>query len=214
MTPLALPALMLVASRASLRPGGPTLARVVSEAVDGGVTIVQLREPEASAAERLALARDLRASMSPRALLLVNGDMRAAIESGAGGIHLPEAAPPLQTLPEGMLLSRAAHSVRAARRAEDEGAGLVVFGSVFASATHPGAPPAGLDALRAVCAAVHVPVLAIGGVDATNTAAVIGAGAAGVAVVRAIFDAPDPRAAASALRAAVDAACASAAAAR
>ncbi len=76
------------------------------------------------------------------------------------------------------------HSAAAALQAEAEGADYLVFGSVFASATHPGQPAAGLEALQRVARAVRIPVLAIGGVDAERVAACLAAGAAGFAAIR------------------------------
>jgi thiamine-phosphate diphosphorylase len=81
---------------------------------------------------------------------------------------------------------------------------MLVLGTVFPSASHPGGPTIGLEGVRDVCAAVNVPVIGIGGITAHNAGDVIRAGASGVAVISAIFDAPDPRAAAAELRAAID----------
>jgi thiamine monophosphate synthase len=75
------------------------------------------------------------------------------------------------------------HSPDAAIAAEAEGADYVLFGSVFASGSHPGRPAAGLEALRRVVAAVRIPVLAIGGVDGERAAACRTAGAAGFAAI-------------------------------
>jgi len=96
------------------------------------------------------------------------------------------------------------HSVAAARQAEDEGADMVIAGTVFASKSHPGGATIGIDGLRAICEAVSIPVIGIGGITAENAGDVIRAGAKGVAVISAIVDAVDPRAAATALRRAID----------
>ena len=93
--------------------------------------------------------------------------------------------------------------MEAALDAEQRGADMLVLGTVFASKSHPGGPTIGLDGVRAVCAAVRVPVIGIGGITAQNAGEVMSAGAAGVGVISAIFDAPDPQAAASELRAAI-----------
>ena len=94
-----------------------------------------------------------------------------------------------------------------AAAAQAAGADYVGAGAVFATATKAGASVIGLDGLRAVCEAVSIPVVAIGGVDASNAAACIAAGAAGVAVVSALFgEGKDPTAEAARLRAVVDAA--------
>jgi thiamine-phosphate diphosphorylase len=98
------------------------------------------------------------------------------------------------------------HSVEAARDAERDGASLLIAGTVFASASHPGGETIGSDGLREICAAVRVPVLGIGGITAANAGDVIRAGASGVAVISAIAGADDPQAAAHGLRHAIDAA--------
>jgi thiamine-phosphate diphosphorylase len=81
---------------------------------------------------------------------------------------------------------------------------------VFATASKPGAATLGVEGLRAVCEAVRIPVVAIGGITAENAASVVAAGATGIAVIGAIFDAPDPGAAAASLRHALEAAAAGA----
>jgi len=103
-------------------------------------------------------------------------------------VHLPERDLPVagarRLLGPDRLVGRSVHSVDAAVRAEAEGADYVVFGSVFASASHPGQEVAGLAALERVAAAVRIPVLAIGGVGADRVAACLAAGAAGFAAIR------------------------------
>ncbi len=103
-------------------------------------------------------------------------------------------------------ISRSVHNVEAAVRAERDGADMLVLGTVFPSPSHPGGPSIGVEGVRAVCDAVRIPVIGIGGITAENAADVMRAGASGVAVIGAIFDAADPRAAAAELRAAIDAA--------
>jgi len=197
------PALMLVTDRSRLR--GRVLADVVDAAVVGGVTVVQLRDREATHADLLRDARVLREVTRGRALLLVNSDVEAALASGADGVHVPEHGATVantRTRAGGRLLvSRAVHSVEAARA----GADLLVAGTVFDTASKPGAATLGVDGLAAICASVSVPVIAIGGIAAGNVASAIEAGARGVAVIGAILDAPDARAAAADLRRALDA---------
>jgi len=104
---------------------------------------------------------------------------------------------------EEMLISRAVHSAEAAARAGREGADIVQIGTIFETESKPGAAAIGLDGLREACAAASVPVVAIGGITAENAAAVIAAGAAGVAVIGAIFGARDVRGATLGLRDAI-----------
>lgn len=200
-----LPAVMLVTDASRLR--GRALANVVRAAAGGGVNMVQLRDRDLSPGERLVRSGELRAALASRALLLVNADADAAVAAGADGLHLParDTRTRRGDIPEHVLLSRAVHSVEEAAAAERAGADMLVLGTVFASASHPGGATIGLDGVRVVCEAVRVPVIAIGGITAANAGDVMRAGADGVAVIGAIFDAEDAWVAAAQLRAAVDA---------
>ncbi|HYM14104.1 MAG TPA: thiamine phosphate synthase [Dehalococcoidia bacterium] len=204
-TTVPVPLLMLVTDAARLR--GRSLESVVDAAVGGGVNAVQLRERELPHDELTALATRLRAAIGGRALLLVNGDGSAARASGADGVHLPEAGASIaetrRRAGETMLISRAVHGMDAAVAAVRDGADMLVLGTVFASASHAGAATIGVEGVRAVCASVRAPVIAIGGVTAGNARDVVRAGAAGVAVIGAIFGATDARLAAAELRAAI-----------
>lgn len=207
------PIVMLVTD-SSRRPAVETsgeswLDDIVREAVLGGVNLVQLREKGLRSGELIALGLHVRDAIAGRASLFVNGDVDAAVALQADGIHLPEADVAVEDVRGrsggGMLVSRAVHSVAAARHAAREGADLIVAGTVFASASHPGAETIGVEGLRAICAETRVPVVAIGGIDATNAGEAMRAGAAGVAVIGAVFDAEHPRAAAARLRGALEA---------
>jgi thiamine-phosphate pyrophosphorylase len=167
-------------------------------AVEGGATVVQLRVKGASTDELVERGRPFR---QLQATFVVNDDVEAAIRLGAEGVHLgrgDEGAE--QALEAGLLLGLSASSVAEAREAERLGAAYIGAGPVWATPSKRDADePIGLDGLREICAAVSAPVVAIGGIDASNAADCIRAGAAGVAVIRAARDA-------AALRAAIDAA--------
>ncbi len=200
------PALVLVTDSSRLR--GRALADVVRAAVEGGVTIVQLRDKTAPHDALLREGASVREAIGRRALFFVNGDVEAAVALRADGVHLPEAGAPTTAVRahvgSTMLVSRAVHSLDAALRAERDGADIVQAGTLFETASKPGARTLGIDGLRAICDAVRAPVVAIGGVTAANAGEALAAGAAGVAVIGAIFDAADPPAAARALREAMD----------
>ncbi len=202
-----LPILMLVTDRA-LCGGADGLVAAVEAAVAGGVDAVQLREKSLPPDDLLALARRLRTVTRDRALLLVNGPLDVALAAEADGVHLPEAAPSVQRPQPGFLVGRSIHSMDAARRAAAEGVDYLVAGPVYPTRSHPGAEPAGLGLIGEVCEAVHVPVLAIGGVTAERVPAVLRAGpdVIGVAVISAVLAARDPAAAAAELREALVAA--------
>jgi thiamine-phosphate pyrophosphorylase len=204
------PALVLITD--SLRHGAPAertrwLADIVREAVLGGVNVVQLREKHLSSPQLIELGARVRDAIAGSALFFVNGDVEAAIALRADGIHLPEggaATADVRARVGGlMLISRAVHSTDASVRAEREGADLIQFGTLFETASKPESTAAGVGELRRVCDVVSIPVIAVGGITRANVGAALDAGAAGVAVVGAIFDAPDPQAAAQALLSAI-----------
>jgi thiamine-phosphate diphosphorylase len=127
---------------------------------------------------------------------------------GIHGVHLPEGRFTVEAtrriLSPGSLVGRSVHSVEGAEKAADEGADYLLTGTIFASQSHPGLPPAGVGFLRDVCAAVSLPVLAIGGVTPQNLGLCLNAGAVGVAVLSQIMQASDPQAAAQAYRTALN----------
>ena len=153
-------------------------------AVEAGATVVQLRKKRASTDELVRVGVPLR---DLPALFIVNDDVEAAIELGADGVHLGQADPGAERAREaGLLLGRSAVSFEQAVR---EDADYLGVGPIWPTPSKEDAdPPLGLDELARICAAVFMPVVAIGGIDATNAAACIGAGAAGVAVIRAATD--------------------------
>ena len=158
------------------------------KAVEGGATVIQLRLKGAATdevVERGAPFRNLGVKF------IVNDDVEAAIALGADGVHLGrEDAGADRALAAGLLLGRSAATPAEARAAEDEGAAYVGAGPVWETPTKQDAdPPIGLEGLAEICAAVSIPVVAIGGIDASNARACVEAGAAGVAVVRAAADA-------------------------
>jgi len=179
------------------------LEACIERAMRGGVRAVQLREKDLSTRERYEVGMRLRQLTSKfGARLLVNGDVALARAVRADGVHLPQDGLPAdicrKLLEPGMLLGVSAHTVAEAREAEDGGADFITYGPVYhtPSKAKYGAP-VGLDSLRAVCAEVRIPVLALGGIKASNVEEVLSAGAAGVAMISAVLAEPDVEAAAS-----------------
>ena len=201
--------LMLVTDAAMTARRG--LIATVREAVAGGVTVVQLRDKDASDADMVALARALRKELAPRGVpLIVNDRPDVAAAAEADGVHIgqedgdPCAARRL--LGPDAILGLSVTDAAEVATVDPAVVDYVGLGPAFATATKADAAlPLGLDGFRAVGAMLPVPFVAIGGIDAENAGAIMAAGASGIAVVSAICAAEDPRAAAMALRAAMQA---------
>ena len=189
--------------------GRQTLCQQVEAALQGGVTCVQLREKHLDRDAFLAEAKQICALCRRYGVpFIVNDDLDVALACGADGIHVGQddmpAAEVRRRAGRRLIIGVSAHTPEEARLAEAAGADYLGAGAVFGSATKTDASlltPAGL---QAVCAAVHIPVVAIGGVNAGNILQLQGSGAAGAAVVSGIFGAPDITAACRELRALAD----------
>lgn len=186
------------------------LLATVAAAARGGVDAVQIRDRSLPASDLLALAIDAaERTRDTRARILVNDRVDVAVASGADGVHLPQRGlSPTKAramLLPGQLLGVSVHSLAEALAAQAEGADYVIFGHIFATASHADEAPRGVAQLRAVVEALRVPVIAIGGIDARRVAEVMGTGCAGVAVIGAIAGRDDPESATRELRAALDA---------
>jgi len=186
------PALVLVTDRHAT--GGRDLVEVVARALDAGLPAVQLRDKDLSGRALLDLAERLRAlTARTGALLLVNDRVDVAVAVGADGVHLGGGSMPVEVVRR-MLPPRALIGVSTHAPAElaATAADFAVFGPVYATPSKAVfGPPQGVAALREATAAARVPVLAIGGVTAERVKEIRGAGAAGVAVIRAILGADD-----------------------
>ena len=154
-------------------------------AVEGGATVVQLRRKGASTDELVEAGNGFGGL---GVTFVVNDDVEAAIALGADGVHLGQTDTGIdRALEAGLLLGLSASTRREAAVAEFRGAGYIGAGPVWDSPSKPDAVPAiGLDGLAEICQSVSVPVVAIGGIDETNAADCLRAGAAGVAVIRAV----------------------------
>jgi thiamine biosynthesis protein ThiS len=181
------------------------LLELAMEATSGGVDAIYLRDVDLPADGLARLVENLRQRIGERVSLLVNGSPEAAREIGTG-LHLRErgvtAAGARAVLGPEVLIGRSVHSPEGAIAAA--GADYMLAGHVYPSTSKPGLAPLGIAGLAAIVAAAPCPVLAIGGITPGRVAEVIRTGALGVAVIGAIVEANDPRAAAGTLRSALD----------
>ena len=192
---------------------GRPLDEVVTAAVRGGATLVQLREKALGDAELVEAARALKGRLAPLGVpLIINDRVEVARAAGADGVHLGQddldAARARRILGPAGLIGVSAGTAEEAARIDRGLADYVGIGAVYATATKPDAgPPIGLAGLAALAATLRpLPVVAIGGIGVREAAQVMAGGAAdGIAVVSAICGAQDPEAAARTLRREIDA---------
>jgi thiamine-phosphate pyrophosphorylase len=157
-------------------------------AAEGGATVIQLRLKDSPTEETIERGAPFRLLCEEfNITFVVNDDVQAALALLADGVHLGRHDEGLDlALEAGLMVGRSATTPAEAKQAEDDGAGYIGAGPVWATPTKPDAePPIGLDGLRTVSEAVRIPVIAIGGIDSSNARDCIDAGAFGVAVVRA-----------------------------
>ncbi|MDP6107042.1 MAG: thiamine phosphate synthase [Candidatus Brocadiia bacterium] len=186
--------------------GGRALECVVEQAVRGGVTVVQLRDKECATGEYVEHGRRLLGLLGPLGVpLIINDRPDVALAVGAEGVHLGQSDMPIDAarrlLGENALIGL---TVDAAGQALAEAAALSDYlgvGPIFPTSTKADtAPEWGCEGLESLRRRTRNVLVAIGGVNASNAADVICAGADGIAVVSAICSAPDPRLAAEELR--------------
>lgn len=185
--------------------GRQSLYEQVEEALQGGVTLVQLREKHLSKEQLIQEARRITALCHRYGVpLIVNDDAEAALAAGADGVHVGiedtlVAAIRARTGKD-FIIGATAKTVEQAQRAEREGADYLGVGAVFPSPTKQSAIRITNEQLREICASVTIPAVAIGGITQRNVASLQGGGMAGIAVVSAIFGADNILAATRLLR--------------
>ena len=180
---------------------GGRLVDAVTAALDGGATFVQLREKALDPADLLAEARQLAALCHVRQVpFVVDDNVDIALAAGADGVHVGQsdlaARRARALLGPDKILGVSAHNAAEALAAQADGADYMGCGAAFVTGTKLDAHPVSAGTMRAVTAAVDIPVVAIGGISAANISQLNGRGLAGVAVVSGIFAQPDITAAA------------------
>lgn len=187
---------------------GRRLIDVVRESLDGGVTMVQLREKTLEEGKFLEEAKELQALCRERGVpFLVNDNVEIAREMNADGVHVGqsdmEALDVRAILGPDKILGVSAQTVEQAVLAEKHGADYLGVGAVFPTGSKDDADDVNYDTLKAICQAVSIPVVAIGGITQQNVEKLAGSGICGVAVISAIYAAKDVKAAAADLKATV-----------
>jgi thiamine-phosphate pyrophosphorylase len=199
------PKLLIITDSARMKPSfdGALLNACLS-----GAKWFCVREKSLAPREILALfARTQRIAEKFGAHIFLNGRADLTRAAHADGLHLPEGeisvADARLTLGFHLPCGVSVHSLESAQNAAREGASYLIFGPIFPTSSHPEAVGVGVEALREVCESVTIPVFAVGGINTNNATSCLQAGAAGVAVISAVWEAPDVTRAVRELRAAL-----------
>ena len=189
---------------------GRSTIEVVTAAVAGGITCVQLREKDCGTRDFISEAEQLLPLLKKHGIpLIINDRLDVALAVEADGVHLGQSDMPLSTARKicgnSLFIGISAESTDDAVKAEQEGADYIGVSPVFATATKQDTGrPLGLEGVRQIRELVDIPIVGIGGIDRSNAESVIQAGADGIAVVSAIVSADDPESAARRLKELVD----------
>ncbi len=189
-----------------LKEEDPHILKKVTDALRGGIDVIQLRSKGLSDAYLLRLGRKIRKmTRKYKKLFIVNDRVDLMLAIDADGVHLGQEDLPISEARKLIgkakkIIGRSTHSLKQAVEAECEGADYIGFGPVFATPTKPHYPTVGLKTIPKVMKQIQIPVVCIGGIDHSNIEQVVQAGARRVAVVRAIFSSSQPTLAAQTLK--------------
>ena len=189
---------------------GETLYQAVEQAIDGGVTFVQLREKELAQELFLEEAKEIKKLCNARKIpFVINDSVDIALAMDADGVHVGqsdmEAGDVRAKLGPDKIIGVSTQTVKQAILAEKHGADYLGVGAVFPTTSKDDAAEVSYDTLKAICEAVSIPVVAIGGITQENVVKLTGSGIDGVAVISAIYAQKDIKKAAADLKAAVKA---------
>lgn len=187
---------------------GRTLKEVVLESLEGGVTMLQLREKHLDEAHFLEEAKELQTlCRSWHVPFLINDNVEIALAMEADGVHVGQsdmaAGDVRKKLGDDKIIGVSAQTVEQALLAEKAGADYLGVGAVFPTSSKDDANEVTYETLKAICSAVSIPVVAIGGITQENVHQLAGSGICGAAVISAIYAKPNIKKAAAELKKAV-----------
>jgi thiamine-phosphate pyrophosphorylase len=188
-----------------LQTGGRALAKVVRQALEGGVRAVQLREKDLASAALYRFAAELRLLTSEfDARLIINDRLDIALAVEADGVHVGVNSLPVSVvrrmLGKDKIIGYSAHTIEEAQSAQADGADFVTFGPVyFTSSKAEYGAPCGVKKLADTVSTLDIPVVGLGGISEVRVTDVLTANVRGIAVISAIMSAADPSAAAASL---------------
>lgn len=185
---------------------GQSLPDVVRLAVEGGSTMIQLREKELDREQTIEEALEIKSFLNAKNIpLIIDNDIEVTKAAGADGVHVGQDDCPVsearKLLGKDFIIGATAHNAAEAVKAEEDGADYLGVGAAFGSSTKSDAKPiVSLDEYKKITEAVSIPVVAIGGIDESNIMRLNGLGLSGFAVVSAVFSKDDVRAAAERMK--------------
>lgn len=184
---------------------GETLYSQVEKALKGGATFIQLREKDLDSEAFLKEAKELKKLCKEYNVpFVVNDNVDIAVKIGADGVHVGQSDMQAQDVREKLgkdkIIGVSAQTVEQALLAQKHGADYLGVGAVFSTNSKDDAVNVSHETLKAICEAVHIPVIAIGGIGKHNVMELSGSGIVGIAVISAIFAQPDIKAAAEELK--------------
>lgn len=185
--------------------GGRTLYQDVEAAIKGGATFIQLREKNLDEAHFLEEAKEIKELCKKYQVpFVINDNVDIALAMDADGVHVGqsdmEAGAVREKLGPDKIIGVSAQTVEQALLAEQKGADYLGMGAVFPTGSKDDAVEVSHETLKAICEAVKIPVIAIGGISTGNVMELSGSGICGIAVISAIFAKPDIEAAAKELK--------------
>jgi thiamine-phosphate pyrophosphorylase len=171
-------------------------SEVARQIIDGGASVIQLRDKQSKRGELLPVAQELRGLCSRAGVLFIMNDcLDLALAVDADGLHIGQEDLPLHVarreLPIDRIVGCSVKTLAQATKAQDEGADYIAVGSVFPTATKKEAVVIGVDAIRELKRTISTPLVAIGGINESNLGEVVAAGADAVAVVSAVLSERD-----------------------
>ncbi len=176
--------------------GESTLYQQVRDALEGGATFIQLREKELETEAFLEEAREIKALCKKYQVpFVINDSVEIALAVDADGVHVGqsdmEAGDVRRRLGEDKIIGVSAQTVEQALLAQKHGADYLGVGAVFPTGSKSDAIEVDMETVKAICGAVNIPVIAIGGIGAGNVMELAGSGICGIAVISAIYGQKD-----------------------
>lgn len=176
--------------------GNKSLTEQVENALEGGATLIQLREKEITFEEFVSIAKEIKAITDRYQVpFIINDNLEVALAVNADGVHIGQGDEDIkiarEKLGQSKIIGLSAHNVEEALKAVKQGADYIGVGAVFGSSTKLDANTITYETVQNICKAVEIPVVAIGGITKDNIHKLTGTGVDGVAVISAVFAQPD-----------------------